>query len=92
VKPQRIIPRRAASPVSLHKDWALTPCEQPVTLRFSWSAMRPYDMLVLVRCERCDGERLAQHDSAPAVDVRGVLPEQVVAGDDGEDDVNSWGV
>lgn len=73
--PRKWVEERAPSPDARHCDIAFTPCDAPLTLRLSPSAIRGYEWLVLVRCERCDAEHFAQHESAPAVHVVGVLPE-----------------
>jgi len=75
--PKRVIERRAPSFPTRHKDLTLTICDAPLTLRLSPSAIRGYDALVLYRCEACDLEAFADHQSAPALHMWGVLPEPV---------------
>ena len=85
MRPKRAVVQRAASRPSRHCDVLLTTCDAPLTLRLSLSAIRGYDALVLYRCETCDARRLAEGEGAPAIQLWGVLPEDVTAGDEDED-------
>jgi hypothetical protein len=82
-KPQRVIARRAPSFPTRHNDVTLTICEARLTLRVSPSAIRGYEALVLYRCEACDIEAFADHRSAPAVQMFGVLPDAFQYWEDG---------
>lgn len=73
--PKRVIERRAPSRSSRHCDLTLTMCDAPLTLRLTVSAISGYTALVLYRCETCDANRLMHHESAPALQVWGVIPE-----------------
>lgn len=73
--PRKWIEERDPSPDARHCDVALTSCDGALTLRLSPSALPGYATLVLIRCEQCDAEHFAQHESAPAVQVIGVLAD-----------------
>ena len=75
---------RTPSRPTLHKDVALTSCDHPLKLRFSWSA--DYAALVLYVCERCEIEHFTHHEVAPAIAKWGVLPDTELAWDTDDDE------